>query len=927
MSGASRRDPHRHAGEGAGAHGSVRKAVAPSNPPRIAQVLLAHSLPVREREEVLGDMAESYARRVQRHGGRLRAAMWYWRHALAIPARLWWRRASMSLSAHEVRHAVRGLLRSPGFTAVAVLSLALGIGANTAIFSVVRSVLYTPLAVDSPGELSLVYWERPTMQGVQQYNSSGGTDPVTGVRLSSNYSFPIYERLRQAAGLSVELLGYNFVRQLAVVVDDQPAAVAAGMMVSGDYFSTLRLSTILGRPLYESDDRPDATRVAVISYRFWQRAFGGDTSVVGRRANINGTPFEIVGVTGPGFNGLSPGGFFPPTDISVPLSAQTAVVPTWTPDDGSLFASEGIYWVRIIARVPEGTSSAPIEEAMTVAFRESLISTSTVVPEDAEGANIRFVDGSRGLDSLRRDTKRPLAILAGVVAVVLLIACVNLASLMLARGAARQHELAVRRALGAGRLRLMRQLLLESLVLAAAGGVAGLGLALWSGPAITAALTVGLGQVAVDFQLDWALLGTVAIVSLAAAVLCGLLPALRLTRRDTYDHLRNRGVGDGGSRFTLGRMLIAAQIAVSIPLIVGAGLFLRTLGNLGNVDLGFDSSNLVIFRINPSLVTTDTERVAAIYRGVLDGLEAVPGVSSATLLENALLSGWTSNTTIKVEGEDVNMDMNAIGPGFFETMGIPMLSGRTILPTDGVNAPLVMVVNETGDRQVFEGRSLGRIVLRAGREYEIVGVVADSKYDSLQDEVTPTFYDSHLQRRLRSAHVLVRTSIPADRLERSIDEIVARVDPGLPATDVRSQTAQIESSTSRERIFARLLAIFGAFALLVACIGLYGVTSFAVARRRAEIGVRLALGARPPQILWLVLRSVLVLAVVGLVVGLVAAYLVGPVVGSMLYGLEPTDTVTLAGAALVMFAVALAAGWFPALRAARTDALIALSRD
>jgi len=898
-----------------------------TRPPRIAETILAHSLPVNERDEVLGDMAESYARRVRRLGKRLPASTWYWRHALAIPARLWWRRASMSLGTHELRHTVRGLLRSPGFTAVAVLSLGLGIGANTAIFSVVRSVMYTPLAVDDPEELSLVYYERPRVERVMQFNSSSDSHPETGAALESNYSYPIYERMKAAAGSSVEMLAYNFARNLAVVIDDRPAIAAAGLMVSGDYFSTLQLSTIVGRPLDESDDRPDAPRVAVISYGFWQRVFGRDLSVVGRLANINGSPFEIVGVTAPGFNGLSPGGFFPPTDITVPLSTQTAVAARWTPEDGSLFTSEDIFWVRIIARVPAGESTAPIEEAMTAALRESLLSTSTIAVEDAEGANVRFIDGSRGLDSLRRDTQKPLSILAGVVAMVLLIACVNLASLMLARGAARQHELAVRRALGAGRLRLMRQLFLESVVLAGAGGLAALLLALWSGPALTAALTAGVGRMSVRFQLDWFLLATVALVSFFAAVLCGFLPALRLTRSVAYDQLRTRGVGEAGSRFTLGRVLIAAQIAVSIPLIVGAGLFLRTLGNLGDVDLGFDARDLVIFRIEPTMVTTDTERIAAIYRDVLTGLEALPGVNSATLLENALLIGWISNTNVSIDGEEKGMYMNAIGPRFFETMGIPLLSGRTIVPTDGAGAPFVMVVNETAERQLFDRRALGRIVDNNGVEYEVVGVVADFKYNSLQEEITPTFYDSHLQRRMHSGHVLVRTSIPADRLERSIHEIVARADPGLPVTGLRSQMAQIESAMSRERVFARLLAIFGAFALLVACIGLYGVTSFAVARRRAELGVRLALGARPSQILWLVLRSVLVVAAIGLAVGLMAAYLVGPVVDSMLYGLEPTDTATLVGAAMVMFAVALLAAWFPALRAARTDARIALSQD
>ncbi len=903
------------------------RGVGFARPPRLAEALLARLLPAHERAEVVGDMAECHARRLQRGAGVLEAGLWYWRQALGVPMRLGWRRLTTSLNGPEVRQAARGLIRSPGFTTVAVLSLGLGIGANTAIFSIVRSLLYTPLAVDRPAELALVYYERPDVTNVRQFSSSSGNDPDTGAVLHSNYSFPAYQSLRAAVGPSIELLGYNFARRLSMVVEGRPAVSATALVVSGDYFSTLRLGTIAGRPLDESDDRLDAPRVAVISHGLWQREFGSDPAAVGRTVLINGAVFEIVGVTAPGFGGLSPGGFFEPTDVTVPFAAQAVVAPSWTPEVGSLVASEDLFWVRMIARVPEGESAAPLEEAMTAALRSSLVDATKIAPEDASAVAVRFIDGSRGLDSLRQDTAKPLAILAGVVAMVLLIACANLASLTLARGTARQHELAVRHALGAGRLRLMRQLLLESLMVAAAGGVAGILLALWSGPLITAALTAGMGRVTVRFELDGMLLATTGLVSVAAAVLCGLLPALRLSRSAAHDELRTRGKGEGGHRFALGRALIAVQIAVSIPLMVGAGLFLQTLGNLGDVELGFDERDLVIFHIDTRMVTSDAGRTAAIFRDVLSQLEAVPGVSSVTLLENALLSGWTSNTGVRIDGEETGMYMNAVGPDFFETMRIPLVSGRPILATDGVGSAPVIVVNETAERELFGGRAVGRVVARRDTAYEVVGVVRDSKYDGLRRDIVPTFYDSYLQRPLRAAHVLARTGLPPDRLEETIREIVGRADPGLPVTDVRSQTDQIAAEIGRERVFSRLLATFGGFALLVACIGLYGVTSFAVARRRAELGVRLALGAQQRQILWLVQRSVMTVAAVGTAAGLAAAYALGPVVESMLYGLEPTDTITLVSAAVVLLLVAFAAGWFPALRAARTDALIALSRD
>jgi predicted permease len=897
-------------------------------------LLLAHALPIHERDEILGDMTESYTQRARRQGGRNAARLWYWRQAIAIPARLRWRRIRGGASSHELRQAARGLAASPAFTAIAVLSLSLGIGANTAIFSAVRSTMYTTLPVERPHELRLAYNQRPEGIRGTSLSSSSEQHPQTGVPIHSNYTYPMYERLRAAAGPEAELLGYSFAREVAVVVGDQPATSATALLASGDYFSTLRVPMAAGRPFQMSDDRPDAPRVAVISHAFWQRVFGGDPSAVGTVLGINGTPFEIVGVTGARFNGLSPGGFFAATEITTPLASQPVIAPTWRSETGSMFTAHDYYWVRVIARVA-GPRQPALEDAMSVAFRGALLAANVIAPDNAELARVYLLDGSRGLDSLRREVQRPLTILAGAVAAVLLIACVNLAGLLLARGTGRQHELALRSALGASRLRLMWQLVLESLLLAAAGGALGLVLAVWGGPAIAAALTASLGQVALHMRVDWQLFGVVTLVSLVAALACALLPALRLTRAAAAEQLRGRSFGERG-RFTLGKILIAAQIAVSIPLVVGAGLFLRTLSNLGDVELGFDAHDLVIFRIQPSMVTSDAERVATIYRGVLRQVEDLPGVSAATLVENALLSGWISNTGVRIgDGDErVGMYMNAVGPRYFETLGIPLVSGRTLLPTDDAGAPDVIVVNQTAERELFGGSAVGRVVRRGGGEngegaevLQVVGVVADSRYDTLRGETTPTFYDPYAQRGLTSAHVLVRTAIPVDRLEPTIRELVARVDAGLPVTAVRSQSEQIAVTTSRERVFARLLALFGGFALLVASIGLYGVTSFAVSRRRAEMGVRLALGARPPQVLWLVLRSVMVLTGVGLAVGLLAAQLVGPVVESMLYGLAPGDPMTLASAAAIMLAVALGAGFLPARRAARTDALIVMSRE
>ncbi len=891
--------------------------------PRVAEWLVARFLPGGERSEIVGDLAEGHARRAG--SSRFSAWHWYWRQAVGIVGRIWWRRRHTILSLLDVRYAVRGLRQSPGFAAIALLSLALGIGANTALFSIVRSVIFVELPVERPEELELVYYERPRGTQISQYSSSGGEDPVTGKRVHSNYSYAIYEAMREAMGDSGELLGFNFVFQVAAIIDGDPATKVAGQLASGDYFSVLGLGTVLGRPLGPDDDRPGAPNVTVLSHAYWQRAFAGDPEVIGRSVTLNGAPFEVVGVTPPGFEGLSPGGFFSPTDVTVPLVAQPLVAPRWTPAEGDLFASNDRFWVRVIARFRDDTTREPVRQAMTSALRGRLLETEMVPEETIDEVHVRFLPGSRGLDSLRSGTERPITILGVVVAAVLLIACVNLASLLLARGAARQRELAVRRAIGASRARLVRQLFIESLVLSIAGGAAGLILALWSGPAVTAALTASMGRIAVHFQLDWQLLAVTTGVSILAALLCGLFPAVRISRTASYSHLAGRT--DSSSRFAAGRFLIAAQIAISVPLIVGAGLFLQTIGNLDRVDPGFDTRDLTIFHLDTSLVTSDPDRANQIFEQVSSELEQVPGVQAVTLLENALVGGWTSNTRVTIGEESTMMYMNAVDSDYFDVLGIELLGGRAIMDSDTAEAPMVAVVNETAERTLFDGRAVGRTIEYGRETRQIVGVAADTKYHSLRDEVEPTFFDPYRQRRTLGLHVAIRSALPMNRLAPSIREIVTRADAGLPVSDLRTQSSQMAAHVSRERVFARLLAVFSMFALLIACIGLHGVTSFAVARRRAEMGVRLAMGARPDQILWMVVRQVLLLAGLGLAVGLMLAYWLTPVIGSMLYGLQPTDTATLAGAGAIMLIVAVAAGWIPALRAARTDALTSLATD
>lgn len=822
----------------------------------------------------------------------------------------------------DLRYTLRVLRRSPGFTLVAILSLAVGIGSSSAIFGVVRTLLLAPLPVEAPEELAILGWRTEGSPSIHQAGSTSYPAPDGGPSLRSNFNAPIYRELRQAAPAGTRLFAFSFLRGLSVSVGDQPALLAGGTMASGEYFPVLGVPMALGRPLGPGDDSPGAPPVAVLSHTFWLRAFGGDPDIVGRTIRVNSLPVEVVGVTAPGFVGLSIGGFFPQTEVTLPLSLQPLVAEEMG-TGGDLSNSDETFWLRIMARIPDGTSRTAVEAALSPAF---LGVPSPILEDPEHRPSLHLVAGAQGAQPIGTQTARLLYLLLAVVGMVLLIACVNLASLMYARGVARQREMAVRRAMGGGRARLTRQLLVESLVLAGAGTAAGMGLALVGQGFLQRLVESSLGiwttgQDVVGTGLDPVVLFAGVGLGLLATVLFGLFPAARLTGLDPMAWLRHRAAGSATPKLTVGRVLIALQIAVSIPLVVGAALFLRTASNLGSVELGFDPEGIVAFQLNPGYTERSPEEYPQLYQEAMAALEAIPGVRSATLLENALMSGIISNGSATVDGERVMVHFNAAGPGLFETLGMPVLEGRAVGIQDGPDAPPVAVVNRTAVRELFGGASpIGRTIGRGSREVEIVGVVGDTPYRSARDDVPPILYESALQRSGYNGHHLVlRIDGPSGPLEPVIREAIHRVDPALPVPELRSQADIMARTTARERVFTHLLTLFGGFALLLASIGLHGVTSYAVTRRTREIGVRVAVGARPGQILTLVLKQVVILVGLGLVVGIPAALWASPLAGSLLYGVAPTDPLTVALASLTMLAVAVGAGLLPAVRAARMD--------
>jgi len=830
----------------------------------------------------------------------------------------------------EIRQVLRGLRRSPGFTLVAILSLALGIGANMAMFGVVKALLLTPLPVDAPEELSLVTWRREGDFSINQYGSTNYSDPETGLRYRSNLSYPIYQALREAAPEGVHLFAYSFLRGVSVAMADQPALLAGGALADGSYFSTLRVPMALGRPITEADDLPDAPLVAVLSHSFWMRAFGGDEEIIGKTLRVNGTPVEVVGVTAPGFKGMSMGGFFPQTEITVPLGSQ----PRLAEGIGSgrdLFTAEEVFWLRVMVRVRQGVSKASAEQALG---RTLVTLPSPLLAGDGYLPSLRLLPGERGAQPLRDTKARLLYFLLGVVGIVLFIACVNLAGLTLARGVTRQREMAVRRALGVSQFHLIRPMLLEGLVLSGAG--TGLGfLLILAGRGFLRDLLTGsvgggaFGDLEMSLVLDPVVMGVGASLAVVATLGFCLLPALRLSALDPSAWLKPRAAGADSPRLVVGRVLIALQIALSVPLVVGAVLLLRTMGNLGAVELGFDPQGLVMFQVDPGFTELEPEDYDDLFLELLAEVEELPEVSSATLIGHALMGDIISNGTVMVGGEEQRMYWNAVGPGFLETLGLDLLAGRVPGRQDDSDSPLVGAVNQTAVREIFKGESpVGRIVRMGDEEIRIIGVVEDTPYQSQRDPVPPTLFPSALQRNTFSGHFLVlRTSLAPALLEPAVREAVYRINPDVPVPELQTQTGIMAATSAKERVFTQLLSLFGIFALLLASIGLYGVTSYSVSRRTGEIGVRVAVGATGSQILVLILRQVALLAGIGLVVGVPLSLALGPLLGSLLFGVAPTDPLMITVAGLTMVGVALGSGLLPAFRASRLDPLLALRSE
>ncbi len=844
----------------------------------------------------------------------------------------------------DLRFALRQLAKSPGFAAVAILSLALGIGANTAVFSVMNAVLLATLPVRDPQELVIFNWLAEENVGPPSSSGWRQREPGTKQSTSTSFSFPTFEAFRANPGPLADVCAFAPLGNVNVIADGTAEMLYGCQVVSGNYHALLGVNAAAGRLLGPADDDPAAEVAAVISYRFWQRRFGGEASAIGKTVTMNGVPVTIVGVTAPDFNGTQQVGEV--TDITLPLAHERRLTRvTWDTRKGDN------WWLRIMGRMKPGVTLEQASASLEGTFQETargnvrvntLPGAPAVDPAKIPLPRLRAVAGGQGLYEARRGYEKSLRLLMGVVGLVLLVACANVANLLLARGAARRREIAVRLALGASRARLVRQLLAESVLLAALGAVAGLAFAWWGARGLIAMQPFGVLALQIDPSLDWRVLGFASATALATGVAFGLAPALRATRLNLTSEFQGgaRTLGTG-SRSGLAKSLLVVQVALSLVLLVGAGLFIRTLRNLQHVDIGYNRERLLLFQVNAAANGASGPEVLALYDRLRERLAALPGVRHATFSRVAPLSqsNWTSSVTVPGYVQtaiDEYVQMNGLGPDYLATLELPVLRGRDFEPRDfAATAPKVAVVNQAFAKRYFGTEDVvGRRFTasrRAGEpDTEIVGLIRDAQYSDVRSAPKPSALIPYVQlggANAGNSSFIVRFSGTEAATTAAVRAVTREIDPNLPLTNIRTQVAQINRLFAQERLFASLCSVFGGLALALSAVGLYGLMSYAVLRRTGEIGLRMALGALPRQVLGLILKESLLLAGLGVAVGLTAAYFTSRLVASMLFGLSTADPFTYALGALVLLAVALGAALLPARRAAKVDPMTALRTE
>ena len=870
----------------------------------------------------------------------------------------------MRILLQDLRYALRQLRKAPGFTAVAVLTLVLGIGPNTAIFSLIDALILKSLPVHDPQKLVVLKWSALKSPEFRSSSSYGDCESrFTEVNPTGcSFSRPFYEDLRTHADMLSGVTAFGGGIDLDIG-GNGPASIARGQAVAGNYFDVLGVHPALGRLLEAPDDSVSADAVAVLNYGYWQRAFGGSASALGKTVTLNGVPTTIVGVAEQRFVSLTPGIV---ADAWVPISLRPRLEARWNPrQDGA-----DSIWMVIVARLKPGVPQKKAEAAVSLLFRNDMLHGERPFSKEADAPRVDLVPVQTGLVGARGRYSTPLYILMLGVGIILVIACANVAGLLLARSTARQKEIAVRLALGAGRWRIRRQLLTESVLLSILGGALGIVFAYWGANAIVTFVAAGSTRpLGFEPTLDLRVLLFTAGISLLAGIVFGLAPAARGRQMNLTPDLKegagsSAAGGRAGSRwFKIGNSLVVAQVALTIVVLVGAGLLVRTLQNLRNIDPGFDASNIVNFGVDPALAGYKSAQVDSLIGNLQQRLRAIPSVTSVSYSSDALLSDSISETTFHVIGSsdkaEVDSDIMQVGPDFFTTMKMPFRSGRDFSPADlaavststavAANAgsapsatsasmpagpPVPAIVNEEFVRKyLFKTNPLGQRLEYPDspgqtpsqkKTFVVVGVVGNAKYNSLRREVKPTAYvpsvGGNVNFELRSA---MNPSLIIPAVRRTINQL----DGNLPIFYIRTESETIDQLLFQERLVARLSSLFGVLALLLACVGLYGLLSYEVSRRTREIGIRIALGAAQGKVQRIVVGQGLALAITGVGFGIAAAFIVTRYLGSVLYDVRPADPTTLIAVAAILLSVALVACFVPARRATRVDPMVALRSE
>ncbi len=846
----------------------------------------------------------------------------------------------------DARYSVRLLRKSPAFTSIAVLTLALGIGMNTAIFSLIEAVMFRSLPVRDPEGLVVLKWEarkEPDSDGMADF---GDCNDPRGHRLSGcSLPLPLVNEIPAQTNVFTSLAASTGIGQMDLLGGSGPAKRVQGQFISGGYFDMLGIMPAAGRLFSPADDQPSADPVVVLSYKLWQSQFAGSHAILGKTIRLNNKPYSVAGVAEPGFDSLSMANFF---DLWVPLVQQKELAGRWSP----LQTGMGSFSYTILGRVKPGVPVSQAEAAASVVFRNATVYRDRPIFKSDDEPHLKLKPAQKELRGRYHEVLRPVYVLMLCAGILLLIACANVAGLLVARAASREREIAVRLALGAGRNRLLGQLLVESLTLSMIGGALGLLLAGWGARLLTAHL-FGDNSRPPTFSphLDWRVLAFTAGMSILTGVIFGMAPAFRSLRVDLTPSLKSAdsfsSAGTRRGRFTMGNLLVATQVALAVVVLATAGLMMRTLSNLKSLDPGFDTSHLLLFSLNPRLEGYKGPQVGHLYRELQQRFSSLPGVKSVSYSWAPPLSGSHMVTMLHRPGtpaaskDRVKVDINQVGPGFFTTLKIPRLAGRDITPAEFEAAsqsnpaepgklPEPVMVNQLFARTYYANQDpLAKIFgdsLPDGKwpgspGYEIVGVIGDARYSNLRDNVQPAIY---IAARDGDASFELRTTSDPASLASAVRRTLSSVDDNLTIVHVDTQEEQIDFLLSDDRMVAQLSSFFGLLALVLACMGLYGLLSYEVTRRTREIGIRMAIGAQAGNVVRLVVGHAALVAALGAVAGIGISLAVSRLVKSFLFGIKPGDPITLISVTVLLAMVALAACLLPARRATRVDPLIAL---